>query len=244
MHQLAAWPTFRSIRSHLPHRGPSVGRQLSASVPTLALATLVAAFGVLLGHGPAVLAHSELLDSVPAAGAEIAAAPSTVALTFSDLLGDGSTVDVLDAGFQSVAAGPAVVDAAQPHAMSLPLTDLAPGDYTVQYHAVEAADGHAVDGSFGFRVLPAAAGPPPEPSLPGSSAVGSPVVATQQETSEATDAPPSLAESDASGSPASEGSPPNIVLGLVALTAVAALVMLVRRRSARRPADGPKKERS
>ena len=191
MHQLAAWPTFRSIRSHLPHRGPSVGRQLSASVPTLALATLVAAFGVLLGHGPAVLAHSELLDSVPAAGAEIAAAPSTVALTFSDLLGDGSTVDVLDAGFQSVAAGPAVVDAAQPHAMSLPLTDLAPGDYTVQYHAVEAADGHAVDGSFGFRVLPAAAGPPPEPSLPGSSAVGSPVVATQQETSEATDAPPS-----------------------------------------------------
>ena|GEM_PF-5871125 len=244
MHQLAAWPTFRSIRSHLPHRGPSVGRQLSASVPTLALATLVAAFGVLLGHGPAVLAHSELLDSVPAAGAEIAAAPSTVALTFSDLLGDGSTVDVLDAGFQSVAAGPAVVDAAQPHAMSLPLTDLAPGDYTVQYHAVEAADGHAVDGSFGFRVLPAAAGPPPEPSLPGSSAVGSPVVATQQETSEATDAPPSLADSDASGSPASEGSPPNIVLGLVALTAVAALVMLVRRHSARRPADGPKKERS
>jgi methionine-rich copper-binding protein CopC len=115
-------------------------------------------------------AHSELVDSQPAAGAEMAQPPTEVRLLFTDSLAPNSTVQVLDASFQSVTAAPAVVDAAEPRAMTASLQPLAPGDYTVQYHAVEAADQHGVDGSFAFRVTGAAAGTPATGAAEGSSA--------------------------------------------------------------------------
>lgn len=111
--------------------------------------------------GGSVSAHSELIDSVPATGAQVTEAPTTVRLTFSDLLGEGSKLDVLGADFQSVTSGPAVIDPRQSDSMSVSLRPLEPGDYSVQYHAVEAEDGHSVDGSYGFRVLRAPASPEP-----------------------------------------------------------------------------------
>jgi methionine-rich copper-binding protein CopC len=104
-------------------------------------------------------AHSELIDSIPVAGAEMTDAPTAVRLTFSDLLGKGSTVDVVGADFQSRTSGPTIIDAERSDSMSVSLRHLEPGDYSVQYHAVEAADGHSVDGAYSFRVL-GAEGPP------------------------------------------------------------------------------------
>jgi copper resistance protein C len=111
-------------------------------------------------------AHADLVASVPAAGAELAEPPAQVRLTFSEKLGPGSSIKVLDSQFRDVTAGAASVDAADASVLVVALPPLAPGDYTVQYQSVDQEDGHALTGSFGFRVTGAAAGPTASPATP------------------------------------------------------------------------------
>jgi len=98
------------------------------------------------------LAHAELVSSTPAAGETVAEPPPEVVLAFSDALAPGSRLDVLDDAFRSVVAGSTAFDPSEPTAMRAALRPLGPGDYTVQYRAVEHGDGHVVEGSLAFRV--------------------------------------------------------------------------------------------
>lgn len=138
------------------------------------------------------LAHAELVSSTPAAGETVAEPPPEVVLAFSDALAPGSRLDVLDDAFRSVVAGSTAFDPSEPTAMRAALRPLGPGDYTVQYRAVEHGDGHVVEGSLAFRVAApndpaqlearpthgaieagvAVPGPADEPTEAGAAAVG------------------------------------------------------------------------
>ncbi len=104
--------------------------------------------------GSALLrAHTGLAESNPSDGAVLNAAPTTLALGFSadvQLL----KVDIADA------AGVAQDTVFEPSAtaaktFSVPLPALEPAVYKVSW-TILGADGHRVEGSFGFTVDPAA----------------------------------------------------------------------------------------
>lgn len=95
-------------------------------------------------------AHDQLVDSAPASGERLDAAPTEVRLTFSgDLMELGSTVVVADAAGQDWAASTPVLDGPT---LTVPLApDLPDGAYTVRWRVVS-ADGHPISGSVPFQV--------------------------------------------------------------------------------------------
>jgi methionine-rich copper-binding protein CopC len=114
---------------------------LKTSLLAFALCGLVAA-------GPC-MAHAKLLSSSPAANAHLTEAPKTLTLKFSEaaqlavlkLVRDGNEVPIpLDKGAK----------AGQTFTLTLPA--LSPGNYTVQWSAVAADDGHITKGSFVFSI--------------------------------------------------------------------------------------------
>jgi methionine-rich copper-binding protein CopC len=114
-------------------------------VPKLITAFLVASFVLVAGVLPAE-GHASLVSSKPADGAQIAKAPATVELTFSE--------DV-DSGFVGVTAPDAsTVKASEPRIDGATMSaDVAASDqhgrYTVAYRIVS-ADGHPVSGEITF----------------------------------------------------------------------------------------------
>ena len=114
-------------------------------VPKLISAVLVASFVLFAGMLPAE-GHASLVSSSPADGAQIATAPATVELTFSE--------DV-DSGFVGVTAPDgSTVKTSEPSIDGATLSaDLAAseqhGRYTVAYRIVS-ADGHPVSGEITF----------------------------------------------------------------------------------------------
>ncbi len=113
-------------------------------------------------HGGSELAaaHGETVESRPAPGAVLDRAPTEVELQMSAALGEGSSIQVLDADFRRIELGPTRIDEAAPDRMRVDLPPLDPGDYTVQWTAVDAGDGHRTHGSFGFSLRAArGAGP-------------------------------------------------------------------------------------
>lgn len=176
-------------------------------------------------------AHAELLDSLPAAGAEVTAPPTEVRLTFTANLSPESRIEVLDAGFRPVTAGPAVVDAATPSTMRAPLAPLAPGDYTVQYRAVDPMDGHGVDGSFAFRVLGAATGV-------GSAAAPTRAAAVVAATAVPGSFTPPAAGEASTPSPATAEQPPWFYFAVALITVLGMLAYSLLRRG-REPRELP-----
>ncbi len=111
------------------------------------------ALAVLLGSGAApALAHSVLERSVPAAGAAVAQAPSSIELTFNETIGANfATLDLTGPEGAGVELGAASVSAdgrtlAAPVEGSLPA-----GAYEVEW-GVLSQDGHRVTGDFRFTV--------------------------------------------------------------------------------------------
>lgn len=132
--------------------------------PSLIVAWLVLSLGVLL-VGTAD-AHALLVRSNPAANAELLQSPATIELWFSEPLESGfSSARVLDASGKEMPVGTATVDAADPHHLSLPVNELAPGIYTIAWKTLSIADGHEWYGSFPFTVLK------PDGSRPSGTAV-------------------------------------------------------------------------
>ncbi|HEY2783156.1 MAG TPA: copper resistance CopC family protein [Steroidobacteraceae bacterium] len=95
------------------------------------------------------MAHAKLQSSTPANNAKLAGAPKTLTLKFSEaaqlgvlkLVHDGQEIPVpVDKGAK----------AAQTFTLTLPA--LSPGNYTVQWSAVAADDGHVTKGSFTFSI--------------------------------------------------------------------------------------------
>ena len=95
------------------------------------------------------MAHAKLQSSTPANNAKLAQAPKTLTLKFSEaarlavlkLERDGQVIPV-----------PVDKDAKPGQTFTLTLPALSPGNYTVQWSAVAADDGHVTKGSFAFSI--------------------------------------------------------------------------------------------
>ena len=117
-----------------------------------ALALVWAALALLLPVDTA-LAHANLARASPVPNSVLEEAPSRVAIWFTEPIEPSlSEIQVLNAQGSRVDDGDSLVDANDPLAMSIGLTPVPDGTYTVAWRNVSTVDGHLVRGSFVFSV--------------------------------------------------------------------------------------------
>ncbi len=118
------------------------------------LAWTIVAIGSFFGPGAAVAhAHSQLVASVPAAGDVVVAAPSDIRLTFSEPIDPAHTsIDVLSGDGRVVASAIGSVDPGDAFTLIAHVPSLGSGEYTINWRALSAADGHSTSGTFSFGV--------------------------------------------------------------------------------------------
>ena len=117
-------------------------------LPYLALAGLAA-----LVIAPVAAAHSLLLESTPAAGSTLPAAPRELRLRFNNRIEKPlSRVRLLDdrGGVQTLAVAS---DGAPADSLTAGLPALAPGRWRVEWQVLS-TDGHVVSGRFDFQIAP------------------------------------------------------------------------------------------
>jgi methionine-rich copper-binding protein CopC len=94
--------------------------------------------------------HAKLQSSVPAANSQLAHAPPTLTLNFSE----EAQLAVLKLTSLGTAVPVALDRGAKPSsAIVVSLPALKPGKYEVQWSAIASDDGHITKGSFSFTVL-------------------------------------------------------------------------------------------
>ncbi|HEV7213940.1 MAG TPA: copper resistance protein CopC, partial [Chloroflexota bacterium] len=124
------------------------------------LAPLLAALLTALWLAPVAFAHAHYVTSNPASGAHLAAAPSSLSITYDDALDPNSTVlHVLGPGGKDVTAGKTVVTIEATKVATVAITPAGAGTYTVNWHAVADDDKGVTEGTFTFTVGAAAASP-------------------------------------------------------------------------------------
>jgi methionine-rich copper-binding protein CopC len=101
------------------------------------------------------LAHPMPRASSPAPNAVLTSSPPQIQITFSEnLVAAFSGLGLTDAAGHKIAVGPAKVDARDRKRLAAPVTaSLAPGAYTVSWHAV-GDDTHHTSGRYSFTVKP------------------------------------------------------------------------------------------
>ena len=100
-----------------------------------------------------VEAHANYVESDPAANSVVDESPKRVTIWFTEPLEPAlSDIQVFDSRGGRVDRGDSVVDASDPHVMSVSVGDLADGTYTVAWKNVSTVDGHRVRGAFVFSV--------------------------------------------------------------------------------------------
>jgi copper resistance protein C len=111
-------------------------------------AMLIAALGGTMLTGQC-MAHAKLQSSSPANAAQLTEPPKTLTLTFNEPA-QVAVLKLLNGGKEI----PITVDksAKASQSFSFPLPALAAGNYTVQWTAVAADDGHVTKGSFAFSI--------------------------------------------------------------------------------------------
>ncbi len=171
----------------------------------------------LLGTGAAG-AHTGLSSTSPAEGATVGDPLTAVVLTFSGSV-RGPDVVVTGPDGAPVGTAPATADGSS---VTAPVAPTVSGAHTVTW-AVTSADGHRLEGSYGFQVqLPAA--PPPATQAPTTQAPS-----TQAPT---TEAPVAATPSQAAATRDDSG--PNLLVRVVpvllGLAVLGGVVWLVRRR--------------
>lgn len=116
-----------------------------------ALRLSVAFAGLLTAAG--ALAHAHLQQQIPAAGAQLAASPQTLTLSFSEGIEPAfSGVSVTGPQQHAVATGKLARSADNPAQVTVPVAEtLPPGEYTVAWHVVS-VDGHKTKGQYTFSV--------------------------------------------------------------------------------------------
>ena len=109
---------------------------------------------LLLATAGNVVAHAALDRSEPAAGAVLPDAPAEVRIWFTEPLEPRFTrADLLDSAGQPIPGGTSQVAPDDDHLLILTLPpDLPDGGYTVAWRNLSAADGHTLQGYFGFAV--------------------------------------------------------------------------------------------
>lgn len=117
---------------------------------------LLAAVVTVFSSPSTVSAHARLVESSPAVGEVLQAAPATVTITFSnDIQKITGTygIDVVGADGMDATAGEATLDDNNRSVLGVPLQpNLSAGRYVVTYKNVSDADGDAFDGGFAFYV--------------------------------------------------------------------------------------------
>lgn len=180
---------------------------------------LIAACTALLPATEAA-AHTDLVATVPAAGAVLDAAPVSVVLTFNeDLLAASAEASILDASGDLISTSEASVAGG---IVTIPWpAGLDPGAYEVAYR-VASGDGHPVTGTIPFSYT--------APTNPVSPSAGAPEPAAEPSS---TPAPEPTAEPSGTPAPEPAGAAPNLfVIGalLVAAAIVGAFVVVRRSR--------------
>jgi methionine-rich copper-binding protein CopC len=116
-----------------------------------ALAGLVAVGLTMLVLGGAAAAHSLLLESIPAAGATLPAAPRELMLRFNNRIEKPlSRVRLLD-GHGAIQPVPLRTEATPADRLTGPLPPLAPGRWRVEWQVLS-TDGHVVSGRYDFQI--------------------------------------------------------------------------------------------
>jgi methionine-rich copper-binding protein CopC len=185
---------------------------------------------LLLAQPLVVAAHAELVRSTPEDGETVEGSPNVIRAFFSEELGDGSEMALIDGTGATIAEG--TIDPADPTRMRIDPPELEPGDYEVQWKSF-ADDGHLETGTFTFTVAAAITPPPSTPPTP-SSPVSAPPSASAAPESPAPSA--SLAPSPTEGEPtppADAASSGDVLLPIVAAIVLVALLggyLLLRRR--------------
>jgi copper transport protein len=114
---------------------------------------------ILTGTRPAA-AHAELVSSVPASGATVTSVPTQLLATFSEPADPAlSSITVVDQSGAARSGGRPHPVAGHPRQLTVPLTDLSDGLYTVTWQTIAARDGHGSTGTFTFTVQTAPMGP-------------------------------------------------------------------------------------
>ena len=115
------------------------------------LGAAVALAALLLGAG-AAWSHAFLERAAPRVGSTVKSPPSQVRVWFTEALEPAfSTLEVVNQSGERVDRGPALVDAASPTLLQVPLKPLAPGTYRVKWRVLS-VDTHVTEGDFTFRV--------------------------------------------------------------------------------------------
>ncbi|MEV7632669.1 copper resistance CopC family protein [Microbacterium sp. NPDC089318] len=148
-------------------------------IRTAVAAAAMAAVATLAVAAPAS-AHDELVSSTPAAGAQLATAPTEVTLTFSNELlsldeNSGTAMTVVDESGEDWVDGAPVVSA---DTVTVPLSGGMPdGAYAVTWQVVS-SDGHPTSGEYSFSLASAEASAEPS-ATPTESAAEQPTESAQ-----------------------------------------------------------------
>ncbi len=129
-------------KTQTPGLRAAAGRCASWTRAALAL------YAALLAASPA-FGHAKLLESSPAAGAEITGSPPSLVLTFNENVRLG-VLKLTTAGRPV----PLVIDPnpAAARVVSIKLPSLTAGTYEVQWSALTPSDGHMVKGKYTFVI--------------------------------------------------------------------------------------------
>jgi copper transport protein len=101
---------------------------------------------------PPALAHLAFVSSEPAGGARLETSPERIVLTFTQTAdAAASRAVLLDAAGEPLGGGALELEGAGRRLTAELSEELAPGRYRVEWRALS-ADGHVVEGAFGFRV--------------------------------------------------------------------------------------------
>ena len=117
--------------------------------------------------GGAAYAHTSLSGSSPADGETLETPPAQLHLTFSGKLEGAEAlhrVELTGPGGEPVPVEPAALDSGGKSLMTA-LPPLANGAYTVTFRVIS-ADGHPIEGGFGFEVAAPETVPGPDPNPP------------------------------------------------------------------------------
>jgi copper resistance protein C len=114
--------------------------------------TAIAVLGAALFAAPEALGHAFLDHANPAVGSTVPSPPGAVTMWFTQQLEPAFTsATVTDQSGNNVGNGTAAVDPKDPTELRVPLKPLAPGTYTVSWHALS-VDTHTTQGHFTFEV--------------------------------------------------------------------------------------------
>jgi methionine-rich copper-binding protein CopC len=144
--------------------------------PRRSVAAVVFAWLCLLVGPGLVLAHAELATMTPADKSTVPSPTRIVASFTENLDASGSNLRLLDASGQVIAQG-GTIDAATPKQMTLAVSNVGAGTYTIRWTSKSAEDGDIARGTTTFTAT-AATPPPASPSAEPSAPSAEPSVAT------------------------------------------------------------------